>query len=226
MTDTIELVDRTISDIDMGLIQLNDFDMALEKYIAEITVRNSTGKKVHEYEDESLVKLEINSKLFENSVVDIEYKIVVKNEGELAGYVNRIVDYLPEGLNFSIEKNPYWSRLEDGKLVYTGLIDKKINPGETREISLILTLDIDNSNAKEIVNTAEILEGTNDRGFQDIDSIAGNNVEYEDDFGRVALLITVSTGRMINYGLIIITFILIIGVLIIGMYIFKEKIYK
>ena len=226
MTDTIELVDRTISDIDMGLIQLNDFDMALEKYIAEITVRNSIGKKVHEYEDESLVKLEINSKLFEKSVVDIEYKIVVKNEGELAGYVNRIVDYLPEGLNFSIEKNPYWSKLEDNRLVYTGLIDKKINPGETREISLILTLDIDNSNAKEIVNTAEILEGTNDRGFQDIDSITGNNVEYEDDFGRVALLITVSTGRMINYGLIIITFILIIGVLIIGMYIFKEKIYK
>ena len=87
-------------------------------------------------------------------------------------------------------------------------------------------MKIEDTNARNVVNNAEILELTNDRGFQDIDSVTGNKLEQEDDYGSVALLITVSTGRMVNYTLVIISIILIIGVLIIGRLIFKEKIYK
>lgn len=226
VTDTIEIIDRAAENIDMGLIQINEFDMALEKYIAKTIVRNSKGVVEQNYGEEDLVKLEINSKVFENSVVDIEYKIVVKNEGELDGYINKIVDYIPDGLSFNKELNTDWSIQDDGKLVYTGLMEKSIKAGETREISLILSIDINDTKTKQVVNSAEILDITNDRGFQDIDSIAGNAVEYEDDLGNVALLITVSTGRIINYTLIIISIISFMSVLILGRLLFKEKIYK
>ena len=226
VTDTIEIVDRSAEDIDMGLIQINEFDIALEKYITKTVVKNSKGEVEQSYSDENLIKLEINSKAFENSIVDIEYKILVVNEGELDGYVNKIVDYVPDGLSFNKELNEDWNMLDDGKLVYTGLMEKSIKPGETKEISLVLSIDINDTKTKQIVNSAELLDVTNDRGFQDIDSTTGNTVEYEDDLGKVALLITVSTGRIINYTLIIISIISFIVVLILGRIFFKEKIYK
>lgn len=226
VTDTIEIIDRSAENIDMGLIQINEFDMALDKYIRKTTVKNSKGTSVHEYGDENLVKLEINSKTFENSVVDIEYRFVLENEGELNGYVNKIVDYVPEGLTFNKDLNEGWSMQDDGRLVYTGLIEKSIKAGDTREISLILTAHIDDSKTKQIVNSAEILDITNDRGFQDIDSNAGNALEYEDDYGKVTLLITVSTGRIIDYSLIVISIISFICVLVLGRIFLKEKIYK
>ena len=181
---------------------------------------------MQEYGDENLVKLEINSKAFENSIVDIEYRFVLENEGELNGYVNKIVDYVPEGLTFNKDLNEGWSMQDDGRLVYTGLIEKSIKAGDTREISLILTAHIDDSKTKQIVNSAEILDITNDRGFQDIDSNAGNALEYEDDYGKVTLLITVSTGRIIDYSLIVISIISFICVLVLGRIFLKEKIYK
>lgn len=226
ITDTIEIIDRSVEYIDMGLIQVNEFDVALDKFISKTTVKNSKGTSVQEYEDENLVKLEINSKVFENSIVDIEYKIVLRNEGELNGYVNKIVDYVPDGLSFNKDLNEDWNMLDDGSLVYTGLLEKSFKAGETKEISLVLSTQIDNNKAKQIVNHAEILDVTNDRGFQDIDSIAGNAIEYEDDYGKVALLITVSTGRIINYSLIVISIISFICVLVLGKIFLKEKIYK
>ena len=226
ITDVLDLENKSLENIDLGLVQINDFDMELEKYIVSTTVTNSKGKTKQSYGEDDLVKLEINSKMFENSVVEIEYKIIVENAGELTGYANRIIDYKPDELEFDESKNRDWKLLEDGRLVYTGLMEKPLRPGTTHEIPLILTMDIEDTNARNVVNNAEILELTNDRGFQDIDSVTGNKLEQEDDYGSVALLITVSTGRMINYTLMIISIILIIGVLIIGRFIFKEKIYK
>ena len=226
MTDVLEIVDRPLVNIDMGLIQINEFDMALEKYVSKTIVKNSKGVIEKQYNDEPLVKLEINSKVFEKSSVSLEYKIQVINEGEIDGYVNRIVDYIPDGLIFNKDLNSDWNMLEDGTLVYTGLIDKKINAGEIKEIPLILTMDMDTKRSIEFVNDAELLEVTNDRGFQDIDSITGNRQEFEDDFGKGSIIITVSTGRIIDYTLIMISAISFIGVLIIGRLIFKKKIYK
>ena len=226
ITDIIDLDNKSVENIDIGLVQINDFDMELEKYIVSTTVTNSKGKTKQSYDEDDLVKLEINSKMFEDSIVEIEYKMVLKNTGELTGYANRIIDYKPDELGFDESKNKDWKLLEDGRLVYTGLMEKPLKPGTTHEIPLVLTMKIEDTNARNVVNNAEILELTNDRGFQDIDSVTGNKLEQEDDYGSVALLITVSTGRMVNYTLVIISIILIIGVLIIGRLIFKEKIYK
>ena len=58
-----------------------------------------------------MAKVEIHAKSLKGSVVAIEYKIRVKNTGDIAGYAKQIVDYKPADLNFifAIEKslNPY-----------------------------------------------------------------------------------------------------------------------
>ena len=226
VTDIIEVKDGFITDIDMGLIQLNDFDMSLQKYISKTIVRNSKGTTEQKYEQDKLVKLEIHSKVFESSEVEVVYNFVVKNEGDLNGYVNKIVDYIPDGLEFNKEKNEDWTTLKDGTICYTGLIDKSIKPGDKREFKLVLTANMDNPRAMTIINTAELSEVTNEKGFEDIDSIIGNKAEYEDDYGKVGLLITVSTGKLINYGLIIIASLLIIAALIVARLLFIKKNYK
>ena len=226
VTDIIEVKDGFITDIDMGLIQVNDFDMSLQKYISKTIVRNSKGTTEQKYGQDKLVKLEIHSKVFESSEVEVVYNFVVKNEGDLNGYVNKIVDYIPEGLEFSKEKNEDWTSLKDGTICYTGLIDKSIKPGEKKEFKLVLTVNMNDPRAMTIVNTAELSEVTNEKGFEDIDSIIGNKAEYEDDYGKVGLLITVSTGKLINYSLITLASLLIIAALIVIRILFIKKNYK
>ena len=226
MTDIIEISGGIVENIDMGLITINDFDMSLQKYITKTIVTNSKGTTKQEYEEDKLVKLEIHSKVFENSKVEIEYKFVVKNEGDLNGYVNKITDYIPEGLEFDKNKNEDWVESKDGTLIYTGLIDKAIKPGEKIEFKLVLLATMDDPRAMTIVNTAELSEVTNEKGFEDIDSIVGNKAEYEDDYGKVGLLITVSTGKLINYGLISISIALFIGAMIVARLLFIKKNYK
>ena len=102
----------------------------------------------------------------------------------------------------------------------------KIGQGDKREFKLVLTANMDNPRAMTIINPVELSEVTNEKGFEDIDSIIGNKAEYEDDYGKVGLLITVSTGKLINYGLIIIASLLIIAALIVARLLFIKKNYK
>ena len=50
------------------------------------------------------------------------------------------------------------------------------------------------NNVGVINNRAEILESYNKYGKQDIDSIAGNENQSEDDFGMADVIIAISTG--------------------------------
>ena len=194
------------SNINLGLYKINGFDLAIEKYISNVTVTNAKGKQVTEFKrSDPIAKVEIHSKLFENSTVDIEYRIVVKNEGQIDGYANRIVDYLPEGLTFDQAKNPNWS-LNGNELVYTGFVDRTIPSGKEIETSLYLTKKVDSIRTNSIENSAEILESTTESGLVDVDSTVGNKSSLEDDFDKAVLLITVSTGAVVNRLLIVIAY--------------------
>ncbi len=85
-------------------------------------------------------KIEVLRQNVDKSSIVIEYKIVVTNEGALPGYVNKIIDYLPKDVNFNTELNKDWYLSKDSGCIYnTSLDNQKINPGESREVSLILT---------------------------------------------------------------------------------------
>ena len=66
------------------------------------------------------------------------------------------------------------------------------------------------SNTGLINNTAEISKAHNDLELLDIDSIDGNNQKEEDDLGSAEVIISIKTGGVISYILLIMTSIIIL----------------
>lgn len=216
VTDRIA-INGNISNINIGLKEIKIFDLQLNKYISKIVVQNSKGTKSYDYENSTFQKVEIHSKQIKGSIVILEYSIKVKNNGEVAGYVNNIVDYLPEGLTFSSELNSNWY-LSDNNLYNKSLANEKINPGEEKEVKLILTKAMTESNLGLINNRAELYETYNEYGLKDINSTENNQAKDENDFGSADVVIAIATGGktftytfliVLNSGLIIVAIYLI-----------------
>lgn len=221
VSDIIVINDMGLSNLDMGLTEKNIFDLSLKKYAVKAVVKNDSGTKVYNFNNSTNTKLEIRSKDYKSSIVDITYKIVVKNDGELEGYVNKIVDYLPEGIAVNLNASPGWYIGSDDGLYYNGLVGDEIKPGETREVTLVIRKDLSNGEAVSLVNQAEILEYTNAYSMTDKDSIEGNKDKKEDDFGQATINISVSTGNTVQYIIAILMIIIIVAV--ITMYVIKMK---
>ena len=198
VTDSINLEDN-ISNINIGLKEKKTFDLQLDKYISRISIQNSKGTKTYDYKDATFAKAEINRKRVSGTVVVLEYTIKVKNNGEVAGCANNIVDYLSNGLAFSSELNPDWY-LSGNELYTKTFANDVINPGEEKEVKLVLTKTMTNENTGVVNNRAEIAEDYNEYGISDINSTPNNNMTGENDMGSADVIIGISTGgRIIAY---------------------------
>ena len=213
VTDTIDL-QNNIANINIGLKRKVNFDLELNKYITRVTVQNSQGTKTTDYDNETFTKVEIAGKQLKGSLVILEYTIQVRNTGDVAGYVSSIIDYLPSGLTFSSELNSDWYILGDN--LYTKKFENEIiNPGETKEIKLILTKTMTENNVGLINNRAEIYEAYNEYGTLDIDSTSNNQINGEDDLGSADVYVGIKTGAtVIAYIIIAIVNIVLIGIAI------------
>ncbi len=198
-TDILEMSEGNISDINIGFVKLQNFDLKLEKFVSRIVVQDSSGSTVREYDDETLARTELDAKRVNGATVLIEYKIRVSNVGEVDGYVRNIVDYMPNDLKFSSELNKDWYQTQNG-LYNASLANDAIKPGESREITLTLTKDMTENNVGLINNTAEIEESYNELGLADINSTPGNRVNGENDMGSADVLLGIRTGGAIYIG--------------------------
>lgn len=212
VTGNIVVADGSISNIDIGFVEALIFDLSLSKQITKITVNNSQGTKTVKYTGDTLTKTEIASKYVAGSEVYIEYTFTIKNEGEIAGYAKKIVDYLPEDMNFNSGLNPIWYTGSDGNLYTTTLADVEIKPGETRQFTLVLSKTMTDENTGLVANTSEIAEDYNIYGVSDKDSTPANRSQNEDDFGRANALIAIKTGEAFIYVSVIISTIILIGI--------------
>ena len=204
-------VQSNIFNVNIGLREKLVFDLELDKYITRIVVQNNKETKSYDYKDATLAKVEIHRKRVQGSLVVLEYKIKIKNNGEVAGYAKNIVDYLPSGLTFSSELNKDWY-LSGDYLHTKGLENVVINPGEEKELKLILTKTMTNENTGLINNRAEIYQDYNEYGILDIDSTPNNQAQNEDDIGSVDVIIGPSTGGNITIYIIL----LILNIILIG----------
>lgn len=201
-TDIIQINNNNISDINIGLIKLQNFDLKLDKYVSKVVVQNSAGTSSTEYTDSTMAKAEIHSKYINGSTVLIEYKIRVTNAGEVEGYAKKIVDYIPSDLKFSSELNKDW--YQSGTNLYNAsLANEKILAGETRELTLILTKSMTENNTGLVNNTAEIAEAYNELGLADSNSTPGNKTQGENDMGSADVIISIKTGEFIFYTTLI-----------------------
>ena len=210
VTDTLNVKQGDITDIDIGLIQKKRFDMKLDKYVSKLVVENEKGKTSKTYENEKLAKVEIKSKYFNTSKIEVEYKIVVTNEGDIDGYVGDIVDYIPSGFEFDSTLNKNWYIGIDSEVHTTKFKNEVIKPGESKEISLILTKKLDEKSGGLITNTAEIYDSSNTKNISDIDSTENNRNKDEDDISDASIIISIGTG-VVKITLSIIVIILIIS---------------
>lgn len=208
-TDIISLKNANISNVNLGLVELEIFDLQLDKYVSKIIVQNKQGTIVKEYVNTTLAKHEIDAKFINGTNVMIEYKIKVSNVGELEGTANKIVDYMPKDLKFSSELNKDWYQIGD-KLYNESISDEKIPAGESKTLTLTLTKAMTENNVGAVYNTAEIIEDYNDLGIADINSIPGNGIQGENDLGSADVILSIRTGGTI-------LFIIVVTVATIGM---------
>lgn len=203
VSDTIKITNSNARNIDIGLIELDKSDMKLDKYISTVTVTYGNTVKTYNYNNLKVAKVEIPAKELKNATVIVEYKIVVTNEGSIANYVKKVVDYTPKDMKFNSELNRDWYAASNGDLYNSSLANTKIEAGQSKELSLTLTKKMTENNVGIVNNNAEIYEVYNEEGKQDIDSVAGNKVSGEDDISSADLVISVKTGDAIIYTLII-----------------------
>lgn len=209
--------------VDLGLVNSPKFDMKLEKGIALVQVSNQKGVKSYKFNNEAIAQVQIEEKNMAGSVVAITYIFKVTNEGAVSGYVNKVVDYKSKDLNFSSTMNPEWYQDTKGDLYNTSLAGKEIKPGETVELSLILTKTMTNENTGLSNNTAELAEVSNDLGLKDIDSTPGNKNTSEDDFGKADVIIAVKTGGILFYGGIVLV---VLAIFALGAYEINKRVLR
>lgn len=195
--------------IDLGLVSSPKFDMKLEKGINLVQVSNQKGVSSYKFNNTDIAQVQIEGKYMAGSVVAITYNFRVTNEGAVSGYVNKVVDYKAKDLIFSSTMNPEWYQDTNGNIYNTSLAGKEIKPGETVELSLILTKTMTNENTGLSNNTAELAEVSNDLGLPDMDSTPGNKNTNEDDFGKADVIIAVKTGGILFYGGIVLVVLVI-----------------
>ena len=217
LTNAIRITDSSYANIDMGLVYKNKFDLKIDKYVTKITVQNKDGVKTYNYNNSKLAKVDITAKKIAGSTVIIEYGIKVTNEGNTEGYAKNIVDYKPTDLEFKADLNPTWYAGNDGNVYSNELANTLIKPGETKEIKLVLTKEMTETNAGVSNNRTEIYEDYNDYGMKDIDSTVKNKAQGEDDLSSADVIITVSTGGAVAYtcGTIIVLLLMLAGLYIV-----------
>ena len=220
-TDTINVSEDT-TNIDIGLIEASTFDLELDKYVSEITVQTNKGTTQYSYGEQTLARVEIHSREVNNATVIIKYTIKIRNTGEVAGYVQNIVDYIPSDLNFNSELNKDWYQ-SNTNLQNNSLSNTPIGPGEETTVDLVLVKNMTEDNTGTVINIAEIAQASNPQGLNDSDSTPGNNNASEDDYGKAEVIIGISTGRVIIFVSIIFAILAIIAA---GVYIINKKVLK
>ena len=208
-TDIINIDSENVSGINIGLTELQNFDLELNKYVSRILVQNASGTTTREYNNSTTAKIELDAKQMSGSTVIIEYNIVVTNVGEVAGYARNIVDYVPSELEFSSELNKDWYARDD--VLYTSALSNDIiNPGESRTITLTLTKTMGEDNLVTR-NYAEIYEAYNDLGLADGNSTPGNRANGENDMGSADVIISIRTGGVVYMSIGIVLAVMVVA---------------
>ena len=222
ITDTITITNNNARDIDIGMYEANKFDLRLDKCISKVTLSTPTiGTRVDEHNDEKIAQIQVLGSNLGKSTAVVEYKITITNEGSVAGYAKKIVDYLPEEFSFNTELNSDWYLSDNGNIYNSSLENTLIKPGETKELKLILSVNITEDKIGIVTNTAEIYETYNEQGLQDIDSTPANQASDEDDSSKAEIVLGLVTGKIIGYTALVIV---VIAILVVGIYQIKKRV--
>ena len=113
-----------------------NFNIQTDKTISELYV-NGEEQKLSDT-NKNIFQVSIHRKDIPNAELKIKYKIVITNSGEIPGTAGKITDMIPDGLEFYAEDNEDYWYLENGYAVTNVLDGVEIQPGESRELEIVL----------------------------------------------------------------------------------------
>ena len=154
------------------------FNIGVEKEITGIIVNGERRAPTNG----KLEKVEIYRKSTESTSVQVEYKIKVSNTGEVSGNAT-IEENIPEGMSLA-NNDGTWEE-------QAGVLRKiiaEINPGETKEYTVVLDWNTAETNMGEKDNIVSIVDTQNIPGFVD------NN--DKDNTSNANVIISVETGEL------------------------------
>ena len=214
VTDTINISNQNKTHIDMGLIENGTYDLSLNKYITNVELTYGSQKQTYSYDNSKLAKVEIPAKKVDNVKVTIEYKIEVKNEGNVDAIIESIADYKPDGLDFDKSLNSGWNIDNQNNLTNVSMLGGKLEPGKTKSVTLYLTKTLSKDSMGTFTNSAEILKSLNFLNLKDVDSTEGNKDRSEDDYSEAQIVISVKTGVVLYASIFFGVILLMIGMIL------------
>ena len=215
VTDIIEVTNRSMYSIDLGLTEKDKFNLELEAGISNITVKTKKGTKQISYDMTPLAKVEISASQIGSATVVIQYDLKITNTSDIPGSVTQIMATKPNGLTFSSSANSDWYEGNDKNLYLSGLTNTIINPGESVNAKLTLVKQMTGNNAGTIENNFTITKTYNEKG--ELESQTNDNSK------SVTCIITTSTGTTVAYTGITI---LILSIFSTGIYVLRKKLTK
>lgn len=210
-------------DLDKEYVKVQYFDLSLLKWVTETRVtyngKTTVTKTGYTPGNEGIAKVDLVASKMKKTTVKFAYKIRVTNEGELPGYAYEVKDYIPKGLKFVAADNPKWKEIKSGVVVTDQLKDTLLQPGESKEVEIVLTWKNSTTNTGLKTNYAEISDDSAD----DIDSTPDNYNMKEDDIDDAQVILSIKTAGPTTYiGLIFLSVtILAGGVILIKKYVIK-----
>ena len=187
------------------------FNLSVDKWVSGVNV-DGIGQGAQNYNTkDQIYKLDIHRNKVNTANVKITYKIRVTNTGEIEGTAGKITEVIPQGYSFNKEDNKEYWEVNNGILTTETLKDQNIQPGEYKEIELVLRWDKGDSNFGQKNNTVIISELSNPAGYEDVNE--------DDNSDRSEMLLTVATGldstdKVVVIGIMEIVLVITLGLLL------------
>lgn len=214
-TDIIEIMNKDVDNINMGLVRKETFDLSIKTYVSSMKLKTKKESQEYTYEEDEFAKVEIASKYIDGAEVTTVLTIKITNNGDIAGYANQIKDIIPEGWIFDESLNKNWTIGKDGYIYCSILENNLIQPEDSIEIKLILTKKMTGETTGTFKNTANIVNSSNKLEVKDENL---NNNESSVEF-----IVSIKTGIVTYLIYVIIITIIISVILIILKKVFKPK---
>lgn len=211
VSDTIEIINESIGDINIGLVKNSILDFEIEKTVKKITVKTNKQTEVYDFNNVSLAKAEIHAKEMDGAQVTIEYEIKIKNVGEVPGTIEEVKDYIPTGT--TLVTGSGWTNTNN-TAINTSLRNQTILANEEKTLYIQVTKTMNDQNTGVVENKAEL-------GKVNVTTSSDAITRNEIRPSSANVIITVKTGIQPMHIILIISGLLII--LGVGIKIYKIK---
>lgn len=211
VSDTIEITNESIGDINIGLVKNSILDFEIEKTVKKITVKTNKQTETYDFNNVSLAKAEIHAKEMDGAQVTIEYEIKIKNVGEVPGTIEDVKDYIPTGT--TLVTGSGWTNTNN-TAINTSLRNQTILANEEKTLYIQVTKTMNGQNTGVVENKAEL-------GKINVTTSSEAITRNEIKPSSANVIITVKTGiEPMHIILIVLGLLIILGV---GIKIYKIK---